>query len=92
MAWTTEPAVNTTTKFGSLDAEVGTVTTASNGEDGVTCTSRLAEILFVFCNGAANGKTGPFEAHFSGKTITVKAAAGSAGDSALVNLLVLGRR
>jgi len=92
MAWTTAPDELGTDMFGALACELGTTTTAANGEDGVTITTTLAKVRHVFITGKADGKAGPFSWTISGSTITIKATAGAAGDAALVDVMILGVR
>ncbi|MBC8372859.1 MAG: hypothetical protein H8E53_04635 [Planctomycetes bacterium] len=70
--------------------EFATIETAANGEDGVTYEARMQKIHQVFITSNEDAKTGPFTASWSGTTVTVKALAGAAGDSATVSLMVVG--
>ena len=52
------------------------IETAADGEDGVTYTFRMANILAAFVSSNEAGKLGPFTITWSGSTVTVKSALG----------------
>lgn len=80
--------------LGGLDMDLYHLTTAANGEDGVTFKHGMRTFLGAFVTGreAATGATGPFAAFESAGTVTVEAVAGAGGDAKKVAVLVLGFR
>ena len=66
------------------------LTTAANGEDGVTYVSNIGKIKAAFVCGNTDAEGGAFTASWSGSTVTVKSIAGATGDATLVSLMVVG--
>lgn len=67
-------------------------TTAANGEDGVTYKTGLKKVLGAVASTNTAGKDTSLTVTWSGETVTVDAAAGATGDSALFSLFVWGKR
>jgi len=66
------------------------LTTAANGEDGVTYPFKGTKILGAFVTGNTDGEGGAFTASWSSTTVTVKSILGATGDATLVSLMVVG--
>jgi len=73
-----------------FNVEFVQLTTAANGEDGVTFASNISKIKEAFVTGNEDAHGGPFTASWSGSTVTVKALAGTPGDDTVVSLMVVG--
>lgn len=73
-----------------FNVEFVQLTTAANGEDGVTFASNISKIKEAFVCGNTDAKGGAFTASWSGSTVTVKSILGAQGDATLVSLMVVG--
>ncbi|KAF0156300.1 MAG: hypothetical protein FD189_1105 [Elusimicrobia bacterium] len=77
-------------KAGTFDIYAFETTTGANAEDGVDVKIPMTKIIGWGVCGAAAGKYGPFFATLSGVTLTIKGAATTAADAALVKVVVFG--
>jgi hypothetical protein len=70
--------------------EFAQIETGAAGEDGVTFTPRIKNIVAAYATSNELAKGGDYALAWSGSTVTLTSIAGATGDDASVSIMVVG--